>query len=184
MNIYIPVGISGSGKSTYQKKHLLNIKTICPDDLRKKLTGDCSNMSMNDDVWMIAYDELSTCTVKNKDVYFSSTNLSTKAIQRIFDTVYGYAKNKNNIHFKILLMKDSEDEELCRSRVKADLDNHIDRSNTLKLVDDLEGNTLDYDYIHKQHEEFLVIEKDIYAWRAKIVEDFDFADISITEIES
>ena len=81
-------------------------------------------------------------------------------------------------------MKDSEDEELCRSRVKADLDNHIDRSNTLKLVDDLEGNTLDYDYIHKQYEEFLVIEKDIYAWRTKIVEDFDFADISITEIES
>lgn len=184
MHIYIPVGISGSGKSSYQKNYLPKVKTICPDDLRKKLTGDCSNMSMNDDVWMIAYDELSNCAAENKDVYFSSTNLSTKAIQRIFDTVCQYASDKSNLHFNILLMKDSEDEELCRSRVRTDLDNHIDRSNTLKLVDDLEGNTLDYDYVHKQHEEFLVIEKEIYPWRNKIVEDFDFADISITVIES
>lgn len=58
-------------------------------------------------------------------------------------------------------MTDSEDEELCRSRVRADLENKIDRSNTLVQADDGEGNLLDYDVIHKQHEDYLKMKNEV-----------------------
>ena len=33
MTIYIPIGISGSGKSSYQKKFLPKVNVICPDTI-------------------------------------------------------------------------------------------------------------------------------------------------------
>ena len=40
----ISVGTSGSGKSTFGNK-LENTTVICPDDIRKELTGDRSKSS-------------------------------------------------------------------------------------------------------------------------------------------
>ena len=183
MTIYIPIGISGSGKSAYQKENLPKVNVICPDDIRKRFTGDCSDQSMNSEVFEEAYNELANYAFEDRDVYFSSTNLSVKAVQRIYDCVLQNVKRKRNVHFRILLLSASKDEDLCRSRVKADLEAGVDRSNTLIQVDDLEGNKLDYDYIHKQHEEYLEMEKEIFNWRGQIVEDSeDEIDIKIQEV--
>ena len=155
LTVYIPVGISGSGKSRYYKKVLKTqdskIKKICPDDIRKKFTGDCSDQSMNMDVWMEAYHELEDFVSKKQSVFFSSTNLSIKSITKIIDTVTAIT---SKVAFKILVLSDSNNEELCRQRVKTDLENGVDRSNTLKLVDNLDGHLLDYDYVHKQFLDF------------------------------
>ena len=42
-----------------------------------------------------------------------------------------------------------------------DLENKIDRSNTLVQADDGEGNLLDYDVIHKQHEDYLKMKNEV-----------------------
>lgn len=184
MTVYIPVGISGAGKSTYYTKNFSKIKNICLDDIRKKLTGDISDQSMNIDVFEQAYNTLANYAFKGKDVYFSATNLSRKAIQQIYDVVTLNAKDKKNLNFVILLFKDSYDEELCRSRVKSDLESGIDRANTLVNVDDGEGNILDYDVIHKQYESFLEIVKDVFLWRSEVVENDEsgLINISIKEV--
>lgn len=155
MKVYIPVGISGSGKTNYQKENLAKVYTICPDEIREEFLGDPSDQSADTEVWLQAYDRLANCIASNKDVYFSSTNLSIKAIEKIKDVVLGNVQNNQNAQFIILNMTDSLNEDLCRSRVKSDLENHILRSNTLKLVNDLEGNQLDYDYVHKQYLSYL-----------------------------
>lgn len=104
MTIYIPIGISGSGKSSYQKRFLPKVNVICPDTIRKQLTGDVSNQSMNTEVWIVAYDQLESYVIKGEDVYFSSTNLSTKAIDLVINKVESVrAKNlkvKRNYPFK------------------------------------------------------------------------------------
>lgn len=182
MTVYIPIGISGSGKSSYQKENLPKVKVICPDDIRKKFTGSCSDQSMNDEVFEEAYNELTDCACENKDVYFSSTNLSIKAVQRIYDCALQNASKKSNLRFMILLFTASKNEDLCRSRVKTDLENGVDRSNTLTLVDDLEGHQLDYDYVHKQHEEYLEVEKEIFNWRSKVFEETE-DDIPVKIVE-
>lgn len=161
MTIYIPIGISGSGKSSYQKKFLPKVNVICPDTIRKQLTGDVSNQSMNTEVWIVAYDQLESYVIKGEDVYFSSTNLSTKAIDLVINKVENVRAKNLKVKYEILLLTDSEDEELCRSRVRADLENKIDRSNTLVQADDGEGNLLDYDVIHKQHEDYLKMKNEV-----------------------
>ena len=79
MTIYIPIGISGSGKSSYQKKFLPKVNVICPDTIRKQLTGDVSNQSMNTEVWIVAYDQLESYVIKGEDVYLPKYDMSGTA---------------------------------------------------------------------------------------------------------
>lgn len=182
MTVYIPVGISGSGKSTYQKENLPNVKVICPDTIRLKLTGDVSDQSMNTDVWTEAYNELADYVEKRQDVYFSSTNLSTKAIGMIIDKVEETKKKKTPVYYKILIMTDSNSEDLCRARVSNDLKNNVVRSNTLTQVVDDDGNLLDYDVIHKQAEAFKVVIKELRPFLSDYLENEKEIDYEILEV--
>lgn len=58
--LYFAIGISGSGKSTYLSSHFKKNVIVNPDDIRRKLTGDVSNQSMNNAVWEQAYTDLQT----------------------------------------------------------------------------------------------------------------------------
>lgn len=58
--LYFTVGTSGSGKSTYLKSHFNKNVIVSPDDIRRKLTGDVNNQSMNPVVWEQAYADLQT----------------------------------------------------------------------------------------------------------------------------
>jgi len=120
----ISVGASGSGKSTFGNK-LENITVICPDDIRKELTGDISDQSRNVEVWRIAYDRLRKSLENGEDVYFSATTLTSKSLKTLFDTVE-YLKPEITIY----AFEDSRDWKLCEKRVKDDLKNGVDRSNT------------------------------------------------------
>lgn len=173
MTLYIPVGISGSGKTTFQKKFLPNTYLICPDDLRQEFLKDPSDTSEDTEIWLQAYDRLSRTIAGGKDAYFSSTNLSVKAIEHLKNVALKAVENPQNIQFVILNMTDSFDEELCRSRVKSDLENHVVRSNTLKLVNDLEGNQLDYDYIHKQYLQYTQIAKNLPDYVIDQIENYN-----------
>jgi len=56
-SIVMGVGIPGSGKSTALEEIAdhLGMELICPDAIRKELTGDASDQSKNPEAWAEAY---------------------------------------------------------------------------------------------------------------------------------
>lgn len=120
--VIVLIGISGSGKTTWTKKcveELPWIKVICPDDIRKELTGDISNQSANGKVWATAYARLDECVKNNTDVVFDSTACNTKTLEELIKHCSG-----TEIYFKIF----NCDVETAHERIKKDLENKVDRS--------------------------------------------------------
>lgn len=123
------IGISGCGKTTFGnilKKENPNLVIVCPDDIRKELTGDISDQSQNEKVWNICYSKIIHNLQDGRDVYLSATNLSKDGLKYLFKLA-----EKANAEIEVVAFEDSRDWELCYSRVKKDIDSGIDRSNSL-----------------------------------------------------
>jgi predicted kinase len=123
------IGISGCGKTTFGntlKKENSNLEIVCPDDIRKELTGDISDQTQNEKVWNICYSRIIHNLQDGKDVYLSATNLSKGGLKHLFKLA-----EKASAEIEIVAFEDSRDWELCYNRVKKDIDNGIDRSNSL-----------------------------------------------------
>lgn len=123
------IGISGCGKTTFGnilKKENSNLVIVCPDDIRKELTDDISDQSQNGKVWNICYSKVIHNLQDGRDVYLSATNLSKDGLKYLFKLA-----EKANAEIEVVAFEDSRDWELCYSRVKKDIDNGIDRSNSL-----------------------------------------------------
>lgn len=122
--VYLTVGISGSGKSTYCREHGKII--ICPDEIREKVFGDINDQNHNRTVLDIAYYTLEKLLLSNgeEDIYFDATNLYEKSIKTFCD----FCLEKANIKPTILVFTDSNDISLCCIRVKKDLTNGKNRS--------------------------------------------------------
>src|SRR5574344_130015 len=135
--VYVAIGISGSGKTTYGKDlEGSNCKVVCMDDLRKELTGNISDQSRNNEVFNKAMMQISDCIFCGKDVHYSATNLKIRGLKDLIRRITNYGKSNEKLtQIKLLVFTDSLDSSLCRSRVKKDLDSGVDRSNTLVKID-------------------------------------------------
>lgn len=80
------IGISGSGKSTYLKKFPKE-GIICPDDIRKELTGDVSDQSQNARVWGIAKERVLKRLNDGNDVILDATNTVSKNRKQFLDDI-------------------------------------------------------------------------------------------------
>jgi predicted kinase len=125
MKFIFSVGCSGSGKSTYYYKNLKDTFEIVEPDLIRKEKGDINDQSRNGEVYMTAHKRLDKYLSGGKNVYFSATNLNLKSIKDIVDIAKEYTDDITCIQFN-----DSYVWELCQDRVKKDLSNGVDRSNT------------------------------------------------------
>ena len=65
--VYLTVGTSGSGKSTFCKNHSGII--ICPDEIREKVFGDINDQTHNRTVFDIAYYTLEKFLKSNNEEY-------------------------------------------------------------------------------------------------------------------
>jgi predicted kinase len=169
-SLLIPCGISGSGKSFLgswlQKKS--NIEIVCPDDIRLEKFGDINDQKNGGLVFNIANKRIASNLKNHKNVYFSATNLSlNRTIKDIVDT--GIFEDLNPVEVHIILLGDSNDVDLCKSRIKKDLDNDIVRSSVPDEV------------VDKQHSRYLSLKHDIdsivFKWKDTIggidwVEDY------------
>jgi predicted kinase len=124
--LYIPVGISGCGKSTFYSHLKGGIEKVCQDDIRRKM-GNVSDQSRNFIVWKIATNKLTKFNQNGADVYFDSTNLTLRDIKKVISNV------TSDTEIKIILFNDSEHWEECQKRVKADIENGKDRSRTFDV---------------------------------------------------
>lgn len=127
--LYITVGISGSGKSKFAEFfcEATDAIELNADNYRKEL-----GKSINDqDINKIVFEEIDKAIVKylagGYSVFISNTNLHADKIKELAER---FPLNEVNVFF----LKDSEDIELCWSRIQKDLENGKDRSNVPREV--------------------------------------------------
>jgi predicted kinase len=121
--IVVTIGAPGSGKTTWRKKFIekSDYVSVCPDEIREKLTGSISDQSKNGEVWKRAYKELDDYINKHQNVIFDSTGSSIKTIKEIEE----HCKDKAIVCYKIFDVP----VEVCKERIKNDISNNINRSN-------------------------------------------------------
>lgn len=128
--IYLTIGISGSGKSKFAKvlAKATNSIEINADNVRKSL-GDISSQENNFIVWK----EVDRRTIANlaggENVILSNTNLHLRGINELRKK---FPFNEINL----FIMDDSTNVDLCKERVKKDLENGVERSNVpMEVID-------------------------------------------------
>lgn len=122
--LYMLVGISGSGKSTY----LRNIDSkyvVSPDDIRREISGDVSSQVDNDLVWDMTKDRLRIHLARFGKAYLDATNVS-RFLRIPFLGKFNDAR-------KIAIVFDV-DPEIAIERVRKDIDAKIDRSDVPESV--------------------------------------------------
>lgn len=118
--VYIAVGISGSGKSTYLHKHFRDEVIVCPDEIRRKLCGDISDQSKNEEVWNEARCDLLATLHEYGEAVLDATNVNK--YRRVC-----FMSEFNGVR-KVALVFPVELEEAI-GRVKKDIAEGVDRSN-------------------------------------------------------
>ena len=120
------VGISGSGKSTYLNKHYSNHYITCPDNIRREITGDVSNMKQERTVWAIVYKRILENIRQYNLSILDATNVKVKSIMCIFD--YLHENNIDDDEIDVLALIFPCDVDVSISRISNDIYNNVDRS--------------------------------------------------------
>lgn len=136
MNLIIPSGISGSGKSRlYNVSIDKDVKLVCPDDIRRELNGNINDQSNGNKIFEIAHNRVSNFLKNREDVYFSATNLrSVYVIGLLNDVLDSIGNLKSELNVTFYILTDSFDVEKCISRVRGDIDSGVDRSDVSEEV--------------------------------------------------
>lgn len=145
--LFLAIGISGSGKSftgKLMKKIDNELAIVCPDDIRKEVNGDISDQSNANVVWSTTNNLITKYMAAGKNVYLSATNLNSDNIRK-----YLALYSLNDVIG--IIMNDSNDPELCRTRVIKDLADGIDRSNTINII----NTATKEDVIDMQYKKFM-----------------------------
>lgn len=124
--LLITVGVSGSGKTTFRNT-LKDYKCVSPDDIRKEITGNISDQSKNNDVWIKAYERLRTYLECGYNVIFDSTACNVFTIKNLQDI-------GENFNCEVVFKLFETDEQTAFDRIQKDLQNKIERSNVPRAV--------------------------------------------------
>ena len=127
--LYITVGISGSGKSRFAEFFCkaTDVIELNADNYRKELGKGVNDQDIN----KVVFTEIDKAIVKylagGYSICVSNTNLHADKIKELAEK---FPLNEVVVFF----LKDSEDIELCWSRIQKDLENGKDRSNVPREV--------------------------------------------------
>lgn len=121
----IPIGISGSGKSTWIKSlESKGFEVISPDEIRRELTGNISDQTRNEDVFPIAFQRTIDFLNNGTSVIFDATNVKSYYRKEMLD----YLKQNVNVEFDALAKVFDIDPEISKERIQKDIENGVDRS--------------------------------------------------------
>lgn len=141
--LFVSVGISGSGKSFYYKNKFLsdfsevaNFLTekgltldmikVCPDDIRREVCGDVSDISKDSYVWRLAESRLKNIIDKYSYGVFDATGVSAsgrKIFKKFSDTYKTAIVFEPNVS-------------LSKERITKDISEGVDRSKVPMFVID------------------------------------------------
>lgn len=123
----VTIGIPGSGKSQWANYFVDQYKIINPDQIRKEVTGDISDISKDYIVWQIVKERVINYLSKEQNVILDSTMTISKRRKEFIKDLplcFRYAKI-----FEC-------DKETAKERIKLDIKNGVDRSNVPDSVVD------------------------------------------------
>jgi len=124
-DVILPIGTSGSGKSTFIKTlPQENLVVIEPDAMRVEFTGDINNKSKDKEIYIEAANRAIKAIKEGKQVVFDTTNL-TKDKRRPFIEAIKKAIPNANIQYKLMPLNP----ELAKKRIKADIAAGKNRAN-------------------------------------------------------
>ena len=124
-DVILPIGTSGSGKSTFIKSlPQKNLVVISLDDMRVEFTGDINNKSKDKEIYEEATRRAIAAIKQGKQVVFDTTNL-TKEKRRPFIEAIKKAIPNANIQYKLMELNP----ELAKQRIKAQIARGENRAN-------------------------------------------------------
>ena len=129
-NLFITIGCSGAGKSTWIKEHATPgwATIISPDEERRKLSS-VNDQTVSGRAFENCYDRLFHLSPRDgAEVYFDATSLKTEYISSIVGAIN--PQLKKGLRVFLILFEDSRNPDLCISRIHEDVKNKVDRSNT------------------------------------------------------
>ena len=122
--LYMTIGISGSGKSTYLNKKFDKANIISPDEIRKRLTGNVSDQSRNKEVFEITFNEMIQCIKDTEYAVLDSTNVSTIVRKNTIEKAKAEIPNLKTVGLFF-----RANPEVSKKRIKKDIEANKDRSN-------------------------------------------------------
>ena len=122
MEIIIPIGISGSGKTRLYNMRYSNLALVSTDLIRKELTGDISDQTRNKDVFKEADRRVNELVARGESFYYDATNLNT-------DFRKAFSEKFRGKDIKVIYVVMPADVSVSQQRIKADIKNKVERSN-------------------------------------------------------
>ena len=86
-SLFVLIGVSGSGKSTFAKAGLPLAYTVSTDAIRAAMLGDESIQTYGAEVFRRAYDSAHMWLKLGYNVIFDATNTTARGRQRLLDNV-------------------------------------------------------------------------------------------------
>lgn len=123
-DVILPIGTSGSGKSTFIKSlPQENLVIIEPDAMRVEFTGNMNDKSKDKEIYIEAANRAIKAIKQGKQVVFDTTNL-TKDKRLPFIEAIKKAIPNANIQYKLMELNP----ELAKQRIKAQLERGENRA--------------------------------------------------------
>lgn len=124
-DVILPIGISGSGKTTWVKPlESSGYTVVSPDDIRREITGNVSDQTQNKLVFKIAYARMFDILDNGGSVIFDATNVNTMNRVKMCQAIWNH-KHNAKIGYKLF----DGDVDLSYERIANDISNGVDRSN-------------------------------------------------------
>lgn len=154
VNLTLPIGIAGSGKSTWIKSLPKDTYTIIsPDEIRRSLTGSISDQSKNIEVFKETDKQVIEAIKEGKQVVLDATNTRTDFRRSFLQTLRRLFSNIR-IAYKII----DSNPEVSKQRIKKDIESGMDRAAVPEEI------------VDKQYEQYLQTLEDV---KLEGMENFD-----------
>lgn len=121
MEIIIPIGISGSGKTRLYNMRYSDLTLVSPDLIRKELTGSISDQKKNKEVFEEVDRRVEDLVKKGESFFYDATNVNPEFRKKFVEQFRG-------TDVKVIYVVLPADMQVSYMRIKEDLKNNVDRS--------------------------------------------------------
>ena len=121
MEIIVPIGISGSGKSRLYKMRYSDLTLVSPDLIRKELTGSISDQKKNREVFEEVDRRVADLVKEGKSFFYDATNVNPEFRKKFVEQFRG-------TDVKITYVILPGDMNMSYIRIKQDLKNNVERA--------------------------------------------------------
>ena len=121
MEIIVPIGISGSGKTRLYNMRYSDLTLVSPDLIRKELTGSISDQKRNKEVFEEVDRRVEDLVKKGESFFYDATNVNPEFRKKFVEQFRG-------TDVKVIYVVLPADMQVSYIRIKEDLKNNVDRS--------------------------------------------------------